>query len=158
MATINAQITLSTDISRYGLSINKTMTMKKAGLRTGLELTNGLAKRVFKTTAQVDLLTAGVGVAVDVQASKSAKVYIKNTSTDNSLFFKIGIGNSSTTTTATASTSQATTYWEIGRLYGQDWMLIPWIATYNVASDITIQPSVATTAAPMSVEYMVFYE
>ena len=157
MATINAQITLSTDISRYGLSINKTMTMKKAGLRTGLELTNGLAKRVFKTTAQVDLLTAGVGVAVDVQESKSAKVYIKNTSTDNSLFFKIGIGNSSTTTTATLPTSQAATYWEIGRLYGQDWMLIPWIAT-SETGDITIQPSVATTAAPMTVEYMVFYE
>ena len=41
MATINATITISSDISSYPVSISKTMTMKKAGTCNGLEETLG---------------------------------------------------------------------------------------------------------------------
>ena len=56
--------------------------------------------------------------------------------------------------TETTIDSSGTAYYRIGRLYGGDWMLIPWDAA-STTGDITIQPSSATK---MDVEYMVFYE
>ena len=153
MATIDATIAVTSDIVD-GLAINKTMTMKKADSTVGLELTTGLAKRSFTSTNQVDLLTAGSGVAADVTASKSAKLYIKNVGSDSTKYFTIGKGNSSGSGTETAINSSGTAYYRIGRLYGGDWMLIPWDAA-STTGDITIQPSSATK---MDVEYMVFYE
>ena len=154
MATINATISVSSDITDYGTNISKTMTMNKADSTTGLELTTGLAKRTFTSTNQVDLLTAGSGIAADVDANKSAKLYIKNVGTSSEEYFIIGKGNSSGGATETAIASDGTAYYRMGRLYGQDWMLIPWDAA-STTGDITIQPSVATT---MHVEYMVFYQ
>lgn len=153
MATIDATIAVTSDIVD-GLAINKTMTMKKADSTVGLELTTGLAKRSFTSTNQVDLLTAGSGVAADVTASKSAKLYIKNVGSDSTKYFIIGKGNSSGSGTESTIDSSGTVYYRIGRLYGGDWMLIPWDAA-STTGDITIQPSSATK---MDVEYMVFYE
>ena len=155
MATIDATFTLSSDITSYGLSINNTMTMTKADSTVGLELTTGLAKRSFTSTNQVDLLTFNTGVAADVTADKSAKLYIKNVGSDSTKYFTIGKGNSSGSSTETAIASDGTAYYRIGRLYGGDWMLIPWDAAGSNIGDITIQPSSATK---MDVEYMVFYE
>ena len=153
MATINATLSVTSDISDYGLSISKEMTMKKADSTVGLELTSGLAKRAFASKNQVDLLTAGSGVAADVTASKAAKVYIKNVGTTSTEYFTIGFGNSSGSTTHTATNGDATAF-ELGRLYSGDWMFIPWLAV-STTGDITIAPSVATA---MNVEYMVFFE
>ena len=51
MATINASVTLTTDIIS-GVSITKNMAMTKAGTTTGLDNTSGLsAKTVQSTTA-----------------------------------------------------------------------------------------------------------
>ena len=152
MATIDATISVTSDITS-SLSISNSMTMKKAGSTTGLELTTGLARRTFTSTNQVDLLTAGSGIAADVTASKSAKLYIKNVGSSTSDYFTIGLGNSSGSGTATVNDNDAT-FFELGRLYGGDWMIIPWIAT-STTGDIAIQPSVATT---MNAEYMVFFE
>ena len=163
MATINAQLIVNSDISSSGLTINKTMTMKKANSTAGLEFTTGLAKRAFTNTNQVDLLTAGSGVAADVTASAAApnetaaKLYIKNVGTDSTTYFIICKGNASKSTTETEIGSDTTAYYQIGRLYGQDWMLIPWDAA-STTGDITIQASTASSAAPMHVEYIVFYE
>ena len=163
MATINAQLALNSDISSSGLTINKTMQMKKARSTSGLEFTTGLAKRALTNNNHVDLLTAGSGVAADVTASAAApnetaaKLYIKNVGTDNSKFFTIGKGNSSGSTTETAISSDGTAYYTIGRLYGQDWMLIPWDAAATTG-DITIQASDASASSPMHVEYMIFFE
>jgi len=153
MATINATLSVTSDISDYGLSISKEMTMKKADSTVGLELTSGLAKRAFASLNQVDLLTAGAGVAADVTASKAAKVYIKNVGTTSTEFFTIGFGNASDGSTHTATNGDATAF-ELGRLYSGDWMIIPWLAV-GTTGDITIAPSVATA---MNVEYMVFFE
>ena len=43
----------------------------------------------------------------------------------------------------------------IGKLYGGDWMLIPWIATANVTHNITVASS---TTDPAYLEWMVFVE
>ena len=77
----------------------------------------------------------------DVTAAKSAKVYIKNTSTATDKYGLIGIGDSGGTPIY------------IGRLYGGDWMLIPWDA--NSGEDITLTMSDATETI---IEYMVFFE
>ena len=156
MATIKADLSVNSDITEYGLGISKSMTMSKAGSTTGMELTTGLAKRSITAKTHVDLLTAGSGIAADVTVSKAAKVYIKNVNTSSTDYFTIGFGNASGSTTATVNNGDAT-FFELGRLYGGDWMIIPWLAT-GTTGDITIQSSAATTADPMHVEYMVFFE
>jgi hypothetical protein len=153
MAKIDCTLAITSDIVD-GLAVNQTMTLNKADSTVGLELTTGLAKRSFTSTNQVDLLTAGSGIAADVTASKSAKLYIKNVGSDSTKYFIIGKGNSSGGATETTIDGSGTAYYRIGRLYGGDWMLIPWDAT-STTGDITIQPSSATK---MDVEYMVFYE
>jgi hypothetical protein len=45
MATINATVSIGSDIMSYPTSISKTMTMKKAGTNTGLNLTTGLSSK-----------------------------------------------------------------------------------------------------------------
>ena len=152
MATINATLVVSSDIVD-GLSINKTMTLNKADSQVGIELTSGLVRRSFTSTNQVDLITAGAQNYGKPTASKSAKVYIKNVGSASNKHFKIGKGTSSGSGTATSMVGNATTYWELGRLYGGDFMLFPWDA--NSGEDITLTMSDATETI---IEYMVFFE
>ena len=147
MATTTAQITLtSTDIADNALSISNTMTLTTAGTDTGITETTGLARKKIASATEVDLLTVS---NLEVTAAKSAKVYIKNTSTATDKYALIGIGE------ATGSP----TY--IGRLYGGDWMLFPWDANETGGAahanneDVTIKMSDATETV---IEYMVFFE
>jgi|TARA_R100000030_G_scaffold68245_3_gene52110 hypothetical protein len=160
MATTTATITLSSsDIADNALSISNTMTLTNAGTTTGITETTGLARKKMASTTLTDLIT--LNSFQDITAQKSAKVFIHNTSTSTDKYATIGIGNSS-----------ATPY-TIGRLYGGDWMLFPWLAlpvdgdgfsasegdggTYGHASnqDITIDMSDDTETV---IEYMVFFE
>jgi len=139
MATTTAQITLtSTDIADNALSISNTMTLTTAGTETGLTETTGLARKKIASSSLADLITVA---NTDVTAAKSAKVYIKNTSTATDKYGLVGIGDSSGTPIY------------IGRLYGGDWMLIPWDA--NSGEDITMTMSDTTATI---IEYMVFFE
>ena len=165
MATINATLSVSSDITS-GLNISKNMALNKADAERGLELTSGLVKRSFTSTNQVDLIASGAQNYGTPTAVKSAKIYIRNVSnrknglanyypSDPLKHFKIGKGTASGSADATPMVGNASTYWEMGRLYSGDWMLIPWDAAASQPGDITIQPSVATT---MIVEYIVFFE
>jgi len=139
MATTTAQITLtSTDIADNALSISNTMTLTTAGTETGLTETTGLARKKIASSSLADLITIA---NTDVTAAKSAKVYIKNTSTATDKYGLVGIGDISGTPIY------------IGRLYGGDWMLIPWDA--NSGEDITMTMNDATATI---IEYMVFFE
>ena len=139
MATTTAQITLtSTDIADNALSISNTMTLTTAGTETGITETTGLARKKVASASLADLITVA---NTDVTAAKSAKVYIKNTSTATDKYGLIGIGDSSGTPIY------------IGRLYGGDWMLFPWDA--KSGEDITLTMSDATETI---IEYMVFFE
>ena len=139
MATTTAQITLtSTDIADNALSISNTMTLTTAGTETGLTETTGLARKKIASSSLADLITVA---NTDVTAAKSAKVYIKNTSTATDKYGLVGIGDSSGTPIY------------IGRLYGGDWMLFPWDA--NSGEDITMTMSDSTETV---IEYMVFFE
>ena len=156
MATTTATITLnSADLTSSALSLSNTMTLTNAGDEVGILKTSGLVRTRLAAADQVDLIASGAGQNYGtVTADKSAKVYIKNTGTSTSQAVRIGIGNASTGSATTAMTGNATTYWELGRLYGGEWMLIPWAATDNT-NDLTAFP---TTSAEVYIEWMVFFE
>ena len=141
MATINATISISSDIMSYPTTINKTMTMKKLQSCNGLEETSGLNVKKFNSTSAVEIVGNAEGTA-----GKASKVYIRNTGSDKSEYFYVALNNSA----AAAATSET-----IGKLYGGDWMLIPWIATAATTHDICVAPS---TAEEMTIEWMVFVE
>jgi hypothetical protein len=141
MATINASISVSSDIMSYPVSINKSMTMKKAASCHGLEETSGLNTRKFNAVDPVVIISNTEGTA-----NKASKVYIRNTGSDKAQNFYVSLN---------AAASAATTTESIGKLYGGDWMLIPWIATAATTHDFCVVPSTAET---MTLEWMVFEE
>ena len=159
MATITAQLTVNSDITDYGLGINNTMTMSKAGNNKGLDRTTGVQRVYLTDTTHIDLAKGGLANTnlADMTLSASAKVYIKYLEDDTSKFIRIGLGNEADGTTATANNGDGT-HFEIGRLYGNEWMIIPWNGASNVG-DITVQPSSASVSDGAAiVEYIVFYQ
>ena len=141
MATINATVNISSDIMSYPISINKSMTMTKAGSCNGLENTSGLNSKKVQSTTRFLLFSNA-----DATTLKASKVYIRNTGSSKVNNFVIGYGED----LAATGTVEA-----IGRLYGGDWMLIPWDAVAATSHDIY---AVASTAEAMTIEYMAFIE
>lgn len=132
MATTTASITISSgDLTGDALSLSTTATLTKADSSTGLDQTTGVARKFFASVTTAETLVA----ASEYTADRAHKVYIKNTSTSNSEYINVELGASNIT---------------IGRLYGGDWMFIP----YNGDQDIDID----TSAVNMTVEYLVIYE
>ena len=138
MATTTATISISSDIMSYPARINKTMTMKKLQSCTGLEETSGLRTKKFTAVTETVVVEQD-----EFTSTKASKVYMRNTGSSKSDFFYVAKHAS-----AAASDTDAET---IGKLYGGDWMLIPYLADVN----ITVAPSTAET---MTLEYMVFVE
>lgn len=161
MAEITATLNVTSDITDYGLAINNTMTLTKAGTTVGLERTSGVQRVHLENLNHVDLIKGGLaGSAVadmTVTGDTAAKVYIKYLEDDTSKFLRIGLGNAADGTTQTANNGDQT-FFEIGRLYGNEWMIIPWNGASNVG-DITVQPSSASVSDGAAVvEYIVFYQ
>ena len=134
MATTNATINLSSDITDDTLSVSNQSTLWTAGTTTGMDAMTSVTK-VLESTNNVDLIATGT------VSTTHAYVYINNPDTDHTRHFKITIGN--------AGAGSPTDTEEIGRLYGGDWMFFPW----DVDDDICITPS---DANKMTVEYQVF--
>ena len=137
MATINASVTINSDIASYPVTISSEMTMtKSANPSVGLEETTGLRTKKFTAT------TAAVIVEADELTDDTAhKVYIRIASTNRANFFYVAY-NASAAASDTAET--------IGKLYGGDWMLMPYIGSTN----ITVASSTSTETQYL--EYMVF--
>tara|TARA_R100001510_G_scaffold41229_1_gene37590 strand:+ start:631 stop:1053 length:423 start_codon:yes stop_codon:yes gene_type:complete len=140
MATINASINISSDIMTYPININKSMTMKKAGSCHGLEETSGLNHKKVASQTRFILFSNA-----DASASGASKVYVRNTGSSKTDYFVVGYGED--LGDATIET--------IGRLYGGDWMLIPWDAVAAESHDIY---AFSSTAEPMTIEFMAFTE
>jgi len=158
MATITAALSVNSDITT-GFSITKSMTMTKAATNNGLERTSGIQRKYLTAANEVDLIQGAAGVVADMTVSASAsaaKIYIKYLEADTSKYVTLSFGNASTGTSLTANDSNGA-HMEIGRLYGDDWMLIPWDGT-SATGDICVLPSVATTASPAIIEYIVFFD
>ena len=139
MATTTAAISVTSDIGDSGIGFSNTSTLFTAGTTTGLNTMTSVTK-VLESTNHVDLITTGS------VSTTHAYVYINNPSTDHTEYFHIHIGNAVGSGTYDDGTLPTE---EIGRLYGGDWMWMPW----DVDDDITIKPSVSTK---MTVEYQVF--
>jgi hypothetical protein len=152
MATISANINISSaDITSSAINISNTMTMTKAGTNTGLDFSSGLISRKFTAVTEVDLVAAGTQMYGTPTATDNAnKLYIKNTGSSTTEYVTIGIG----TATETQEIDDNTSNNHIGRLYGGDWMLIPF---HGVATngDITVKPS---TAEVTTVEWILFFQ
>lgn len=136
MATTTATLNITSDVSSsFPINISKSMTMTKAGVETGLEETTGLRTKKFTAT------TAAVIVEHDELTDDQAhKLYIRNASSDKSNFFYIAYN---------ASAAGATTAETIGKLYGQDFMLMPYDGNTNI--------TVASNGTDIQyLEYMVF--
>ena len=81
MATTTATITLATsDMADNNFSISNTSVLYTAGTDTGISETTGLGRKKVASASNIVLLDGGLtsGIAADVTADKSAKVYIKN--------------------------------------------------------------------------------
>ena len=128
MATTTATITLaSSDIMDNSLSISNTATLTKAGNSTGLTETTGLARKKIASALRQDLILVD---NTDATASKASKIYIKNTGTSTSKYATIGI-----------TSGDAGAEIKLGRLYGGDWMLIPWNAVRGAKEVFTLTAS-----------------
>ena len=143
MAT-TATISISSDITdNVPFSVNASMTMHQAGTTLDLEETTGLAQRTFSgNTTQVVLLDVSTFGAITAGGDVAHKVYIRNTGTDKTKGFKIFLADTTDDTE------------EIGTLYGQDWLLMPWLAS-DANEDIMVQPS---SSDKMTIEYAVFHQ
>ena len=143
MAT-TAAITISSDIG-MGASVSKSMPLTKAGALTDIEETTGFSRRKLAATTAVDLITMA-NELVEPSDNTAAKVYIQNIgdgkgNIDKSTYVTVSIGD-------TGGTSQ-----QVGRLYGEDWLLMP--VTVVDAEDIEVQPG---SDATVVLEYVMFYE
>ena len=141
MATTTATITISSsDIADNTISVSNTATLYTAGTDTGITETTGLGRKKFASSSNIVLLDGGLtsGIAADVTADKSAKVYLKNMNDrgDGTKYVNILLAAV-----------------EIGRLYGGDWMFIPWCAASGKDIEFTASDTTETT-----LEYTCFYE
>ena len=139
MATTTANISLSSDISNSTISVANSSNLYTAGTTTGVDTMTSVTK-VLSSTNDVDLITTGS------VSTTHAYVYINNPSTDHTEYFHVRVGSAAGSGTYDDGTTPTE---EIGKLYGGDWMFIPW----DVDDDITIKPSVSTD---MTIEYQVF--
>ena len=154
MATINAILNISSaDLSSSPLALTKTMTMTKAGSSNGLEFTSGLVRRKLTAVTAIDLVTVGEQMYGTPTASKANKLYVKNTGSSSTDYVEIAIGDSAADSgeelLATGGNSKIT----LGKLFGGDWMLIPFEG--STSNDIIVTPS---TAEVTTIEWMLFFE
>ena len=140
MATTTASITIASSDIIPGMAMNyyKTATLNKAGGCVGLEKIISGTKDYTSTSAQT-LLDQSVVVTDEgtVTINKANKLYIKNLSTDSTEYGTITINSE-----------------ELGRLYSEDWLFIPWSAE-DSAADVKVTPSVATS---MKLDWILVHE
>ena len=84
MATINATVSITSDIASYPTSINSSMTMTKAGSCHGLDETTGLRTKKFTSTDDAVIVEHD-----ELTDDKAHKVYIRNTSSSKENYFYV---------------------------------------------------------------------
>ena len=132
MATTTATLTISSaDLTSNPLAITTSSTLYKAGTTIGLEQTTGLSKKVYAAAqSNTTLISAG-----DYADDTHSRVYIRNSGSSSTAFFTVTIASGNSV---------------IGRLYGGDFLFIP----YEGEEDIDITSS----ATNMELEFMVINE
>ena len=116
---ITAAISLSSaagDLVSNALTISTSTALTKAGASTALAETSGLAKKTITGGLSYMLFEAD-----EYTADKAHKLYLKNTETSAALYWTISNGDEA-----------------LGRLYAQDWALIPWAAVNGTKQVISL--------------------
>ena len=116
---ITAAISLSSaagDLVSNALTISTSTALTKAGASTALAETSGLAKKTITGGLSYMLFEAD-----EYTADKAHKLYLKNTETSAALYWTISNGDET-----------------LGRLYAQDWALIPWSAVNGTKATFTV--------------------
>ena len=122
MATTTATLTLSSsDLLSDELALTSTSTLTTAGTSTGVTQTTGLARRTTSAASAAAIQAVNLYRAGDYTANGANKVYIKNTSTTAAEYYTVHIDQE-----------------EIGRLYSNDWMFMPWNATSGTKAVFTV--------------------
>ena len=143
MATTTT-ITVSSDIGGSALSLSKTKVLKKAGTDTDFAMTTGLTRFTTATGSNTVFLNSGDtagnfgAIAGGGDVITKGKVYVTNLNArgDGSKYVTILLGTR-----------------EIGRLYGGDFMFLPWDGGGGNDLEFTANDTTSTT-----IEYCVFYE
>ena len=136
MAT-TATLTLNSgDIAGDPVSVTKLMTLTKAGTTNDLDQSSGLNRVHLRSVTEKTLLAANAE-----GNNLAAKVYIINKSEDASLYVTVKI-NAQTT----------------GKLYGGDFMFIPWSQTDTCGSIKIAATNWTSSTGDIPVEYALFHE
>ena len=131
MATTTAAVTLTSDLLSGSLSVTGTTTLMKAGtIADGLNQMR-MGRNDIPTGTSFDLLDA-TAAGID----KANKVYISNESTDETYYVIVIIDEK-----------------VIGRLYGGDWMFLPWNMD-DATHDLEVTAYVGTN----TIEWVKFHE
>ncbi len=136
MATTATLTLASTDIAGDPVNVSKVATLTKAGSTNDLDQSSGLSRVHLRSTTNKVLLAANAE-----GDNLAAKVYIINKSDDASLYVTITI-NAQT----------------VGKLYGGDFMFIPWSQTDTSASIEVAATSWTSSTGDIPVEYALFHE
>ena len=130
MPTTTASLTLtSTDLLSDSLSIVTTANLTKAGTKTGLSQTSGLARKTLSSASSAVITAEPLFRGDGATADGANKVYIKNTSVIASEYVEIYIDQE-----------------EMGRLYAGDWAFFPWKAASGTKETFVVT-SAGTVAA-----------
>ena len=136
MATTATLTLASTDIAGDPVNVSKVATLTKAGSTNDLDQSTGLSRVHLRSTTNKVLLAANAE-----GDNLAAKVYLINKSTDASLYV---------TVTINAQT--------IGKLYGGDFMFIPWSQTDTSAQIEVAATNWTSSTGDVPVEYALFHE
>ena len=136
MATTATLTLASSDIAGDPVSVTKTATLTKAGSTNDLDQSSGLNRVHLRSTTNKVLLAANAE-----GDNLAAKVYIINKATDASLYV---------TVTINAQT--------IGKLYGGDFLFIPWSQTDTDADIEVAATNWTASTGDIPVEYALFHE
>jgi len=136
MATTATLTLASADIAGDPVSVSKTATLTKAGTINDLDQSIGLNRVHLRSTTNKVLLSANAE-----GNNLAAKVYIINKAVDTSLYL---------TVTINAQT--------IGKLYGGDFLFIPWSQTDTDADIEVAATNWTSSTGDIPVEYALFHE
>ena len=136
MATTATLTLASTDIAGDPVNVSKVATLTKAGSLNDLDQSSGLSRVHLRSTTNKVLLSANAE-----GDNLAAKVYLINKSDDASLYV---------TVTINAQT--------IGKLYGGDFMFIPWSQTDTSAQIEVAATNWTSSTGDVPVEYALFHE
>ena len=139
MAT-TANITLSSSIMPNFGGYSKSMTLRDAGTSVDIKETTGYSRRKLSSSSKVDLVTMANLMVGEDTTGLSHKIFIKN----------IGHNGVVDKTTGVKVVINSV---EVGVLYGNDWLLMPVVASDG--EDIEVQPLTDDT---VTLEWIMFYK